>query len=90
MATADPDKTTLTQEQQVRDLVERISAYIEHYHGGNVKFMGFDGRVLKVRLGGACEGCPLSLTTLRGWVTGTIKQFFPEIEVVEDSGASIK
>jgi Fe-S cluster biogenesis protein NfuA len=39
--------------------------------------------VLKVRLGGACLGCPLLPSTLHGWVAGTVKQFFPELEVVE-------
>jgi Fe-S cluster biogenesis protein NfuA len=38
---------------------------------------------LKVKLEGACLGCPLSPNTLHGWVEGTVKQFFPEIERVE-------
>lgn len=70
-------------EQQLRDLIERLSAYIEQYHGGSVEFQSFDGKVLKVRLGGACLGCPLLPTTLHGWVEGTVKQFFPQIEKVE-------
>jgi Fe-S cluster biogenesis protein NfuA len=37
-----------------------------------------------VHLGGACLGCPLSPVTLRGWVAGTVHQFFPDIEVVEE------
>lgn len=70
-------------EQQLKDLIERLSAYIEQYHGGSVEFLSFDGKVLKVRLGGACLGCPLLPTTLHGWVEGTVKQFFPQIEKVE-------
>jgi Fe-S cluster biogenesis protein NfuA len=73
-----------TQEQQVRALVEKLSAYIEQFHGGAVEMVAFDGHVLKVKLGGACLGCPLSPATLHGWVEGTVKQFFPEIERVED------
>jgi CRP-like cAMP-binding protein/Fe-S cluster biogenesis protein NfuA len=65
----------------VQALVEQLSAYIEQYHGGGVEFVSLDGNVLKVRLQGACVGCPLSPTTLHGWVAGTIHQFFPEIEV---------
>ena len=61
----------------------RLSAYIEQFHGGSVEFISFDGKVLKVHLGGACLGCPLSPNTLHGWVEGTVKQFFPEIEKVE-------
>jgi len=63
-------------------LVENISAYIEYYHRGSVELVDFDGQTATVRLGGACEGCALSTMTLRGWVEGTIHQFFPEIEVV--------
>lgn len=75
--------TEISQEQQLKDLIERLSAYIEQYHGGSVTFLSFDGKVLKVRLGGACLGCPLLPTTLHGWVEGTVKQFFPQIEKVE-------
>jgi Fe-S cluster biogenesis protein NfuA len=70
-------------EEQVRVLIQRLSAYIEQFHGGSVDFISFDGKVLKVRLGGACLGCPLSPSTLHGWVEGTVKQFFPQIEKVE-------
>ena len=70
-------------EEQVRVLIQGLSAYIEQFHGGSVEFIAFDGKVLKVRLGGACLGCPLSPNTLHGWVEGTVKQFFPQIEVVE-------
>jgi Fe-S cluster biogenesis protein NfuA len=70
-------------EEQVRVLIQRLSAYIEQFHGGSVEFISFNGKVLKVRLGGACLGCPLSPNTLHGWVEGTVKQFFPQIEKVE-------
>jgi len=70
-------------EEQIRVLILRLSAYIEQFHGGSVEFISFDGKVLQVRLGGACLGCPLSPNTLHGWVEGTVKQFFPEIEKVE-------
>ncbi len=70
-------------EEQLRGLIEQLSAYIETYHGGAVELISFDGKVVKVTLGGACLNCPLSPVTLKGWVEGTIKQFFPEIERVE-------
>jgi Fe-S cluster biogenesis protein NfuA len=70
-------------EEQVQVLIQRLSAYIEQFHGGSVEFISFDGKILRVRLGGACLGCPLSPNTLHGWVEGTVKQFFPQIEKVE-------
>jgi Fe-S cluster biogenesis protein NfuA len=71
-----------TPEEQIKTLVEKISAYVEQFHGGSVEFVSFDGSKLKVRLGGACLGCPLSPSTLQGWVAGTVHQFFPDIQVV--------
>jgi Fe-S cluster biogenesis protein NfuA len=86
MAQAEQVESNYSQEELVQALLERINAYIEQYHGGSVQMVSLEGRVLKVRLGGACLGCPLSPTTLHGWVAGTVHQFFPDLEVV-DAGA---
>lgn len=75
--------TDVTPEERMRALLETISSYVEHYHGGWVRMKAFDGHVLQVELGGACQGCALLETTLHGWVEGTVRQFFPEIERVE-------
>lgn len=76
-------KVDLRVEIQMKALVEQLSAYIETYHGGSAEYVAFDGKTLKVHLGGACLGCPLSPATLHGWVEGTVRQFFPDIEHVE-------
>ena len=67
--------------EQMQNLIKSISAYIEQYHGGSAEMVSFEDDVVKVRLGGACTGCPLSTATLNGWVQGTIHQFFPEVSV---------
>ncbi len=69
-------------EERLKALIDTLDAYINHYHGGSVELVDFDGKDLRVRLGGACLGCPLTATTLNGWVAGTVRQFFPEIENV--------
>ncbi|MBM3143861.1 MAG: NifU family protein [Chloroflexi bacterium] len=71
-----------SKEEMLKGLVSQISSYVEQYHGGSVDMVAFEGNQLKVRLGGACIGCPLSPATLQGWVAGTVKQFFPDVEVV--------
>ena len=73
----------ITRENQIRRLLENLSAYIEQFHGGTVEFVSLEGNELKVRLGGACLNCPLLPSTLHGWVEGTVHQFFPEIRVSE-------
>ena len=72
---------TFSDKERLQALVEKISAYIEHFHGGSVEMVSYDGKTLLVRLGGACLGCPLSPNTLHGWVEGTVHQFFPEVIV---------
>jgi len=71
-----------TDEERMQALIQKLNAYIEHYHGGSVELVSYENRVLKVRLGGACLGCPLSPSTLQGWVAGTVHQFFPDVEVL--------
>lgn len=70
-----------TREERMMVLVSNISAYIEQYHGGSAELVSFEDDIVKVKLGGACNGCPLSTSTLKGWVEGTIKQFFPDVVV---------
>lgn len=74
---------TFSENEQMKGLIEQLNAYIATYHGGSVELVSFDGKVVKVMLGGACLGCPLSPMTLKGWVEGTVRQFFPNIEKVE-------
>jgi Fe-S cluster biogenesis protein NfuA len=75
--------TKASDEERMQALVEAISSYIEHYHGGAVEMVDFSGNTLKVRLLGACEGCDLAPVTLHGWVEGTVRQFFPDLDHVE-------
>lgn len=72
-----------TKEEKIRALIDQLSAYIEQYHGGSVEVNRIEGDTVFVKLCGACEDCPLSPATLQGWVAGTLRQFFPDIHVVE-------
>jgi len=79
----DDNVPNYSQDEQLRGLIEQLDAYISTYHGGSVELVSYDGKLVKIRLGGACLGCPLSPSTVHGWVEGTIKQFFPEVINVE-------
>ena len=43
-------------EERMRALIEILSSYIEHFHGGAVEMLSFDGRT-KVKMTGACVNC---------------------------------
>ena len=68
-----------TPQERMQALIDVISAYIEQYHGGSVEMVSYDGEILTVKMGGACDGCQLSEGTLRGWVEGSVRQFFPDL-----------
>ena len=68
--------------ERMSALIETLSAYIEHFHGGAVDLVKFDGSVLQVRMRGACKGCNLAPVTLHGWIEGTVRPFFPDLKEV--------
>ncbi len=77
----DIDKEKLT--QRVLDALDTIRPYLQS-DGGDITFLDItDDMQVKVKLTGACEGCPMSLQTLKGGVEMVVKQKVPEIlEVV--------
>ncbi|OYD16798.1 hypothetical protein CH330_01820 [candidate division WOR-3 bacterium JGI_Cruoil_03_51_56] len=53
-------------------------------HGGNVELSDItDDNVVKVKLTGACCGCPMAQLTLLGTVESAIKSHIPEVKAVE-------
>jgi Fe-S cluster biogenesis protein NfuA len=51
--------------------------------GGDIDLVAIENNVVKVRLRGACAGCPMSALTLKAGVERIIKQKVPEIKSVE-------
>jgi Fe-S cluster biogenesis protein NfuA len=85
-ASGEPDTSSVpteaSDEERMSKLVEVLSAYIEYYHGGAVEMVTYEDDRLTVRMSGACEGCNLAPVTLHGWVEGTVRQFFPDLQEV--------
>lgn len=52
-------------------------------HGGDIELVDVKDNVVKVRLKGACSGCPMSRLTFVTLVEKTIKENMPEIKAVE-------
>ncbi|MBU1084171.1 MAG: NifU family protein [Candidatus Omnitrophota bacterium] len=70
-------------EQRVKDAIEKVRPLLQR-DGGDVEFAALEGKTVKVRLKGACCGCPMSQMTIKSVVEETIKREVPEIEKVEN------
>lgn len=53
--------------------------------GGDVELVDIQGGVVKVRLQGACAGCPMSQMTLRNGIERVLKERIPEVTAVESA-----
>ena len=51
--------------------------------GGDLELVSVEDGVVKVRLKGACAGCPMSQMTLANFVERELKAAAPEIKRVE-------
>lgn len=70
-------------EEKVKKVLSNdIKPYLKS-HGGDVKLLSVseDGTV-KVKLTGACGGCPMAQMTLKGFVEKALKTKIPEIKKV--------
>ncbi len=50
--------------------------------GGNLELVDVNSGVVKVKLTGACAGCPMSTMTLKMGIERVLKQDIPEIKEV--------
>ena len=67
---------------RIETALDKIRPYLIA-DGGNVEFDSItDDNIVKVRLIGACDGCPFSMHTLKAGVEQTILQEIPEIKEV--------
>ena len=53
--------------------------------GGDVELVDVVDGVVKVRLQGACAGCPMSQMTLKNGIERVLKQQIPEVKSVESA-----
>ena len=69
--------------EKVEDALDKVRPSLQA-DGGDVQLMDVDeDGVVKVKLTGACGGCPMSQMTLKMGIEKIIKQNVPEIDRVE-------
>ncbi len=70
----------------MRTDVERVLGKIRpalQADGGDVELVDVEGGVVKVRLTGACGGCPMASITLKNGIEALLKEEIPSIDRVE-------
>ena len=69
----------------MRDKVEAVLAKIRPSlvaDGGNVELVDVKDGVVKLKLTGACAGCPMSTMTLKNGIERILKREVPEVKEV--------
>jgi Fe-S cluster biogenesis protein NfuA len=69
-------------ENKVKETLEEIKPRIQA-DGGDIELVAIENGIVKVRLKGACVGCPMSALTLKQGVESFIKKKIPQIKSVE-------
>ena len=74
--------TKKTFEEKVKEVIETIRPDLQS-HGGDVELVGTDeDNNVKVRLQGACQGCPGAQMTLKMGIEQLLKENIPEVKEV--------
>ena len=69
--------------EKIEDALDKVRPSLQA-DGGDVEFVDVDeDGVVKLRLTGACGGCPMSQMTLKMGIEKILKQNVPEIDRVE-------
>jgi Fe-S cluster biogenesis protein NfuA len=72
-------------EQRVIGALDEVRPYLVA-HGGGVELLGVADGVVRLKLEGACHGCPSSALTLRSAVEEAIMRAAPDVERIEAEG----
>lgn len=74
--------TEKTFEERVKEVVEAIRPALQS-HGGDIELVGTDDdNTVKVRLQGACQGCPGAAMTMKTGIERILKENVPEVKEV--------
>ena len=69
-------------EEKVKDVIESVRPALQA-HGGDIELVGVDkDNVVKVRLQGACQGCPGAAMTMKAGIERILKEKVPEVKEV--------
>ncbi|MFW6126291.1 MAG: NifU family protein [Chloroflexota bacterium] len=68
-------------EEQVKEVLGQIRPSLQA-DGGDVEMVAIEDGIVKLRLTGACAGCPMSTITLKEGIERILKEHVPEVKEV--------
>ncbi|HYF06075.1 MAG TPA: NifU family protein [Acetobacteraceae bacterium] len=68
---------------QIKELLDTRVRPAVAGDGGDIVFRGFRDGIVKLRMQGACSGCPSSRATLKHGVENMLRHYVPEVVAVE-------
>ena len=84
------NQETSSTDSNIPSIPERIAKILDEYvkpavarDGGAIAFASYEAGLVKVRLRGACSGCPSATITLKSGIERLLKSMIPEVEAVE-------
>ena len=70
-------------QEQIEEVLNKVRPFLLT-DNGDVEFAGIESEnIVKVRLLGSCNGCPMSLMTLRAGIERLIMKEIPDVKRVE-------
>ena len=68
--------------EEIAKALEEVRPHLQ-VDGGDVELVDVEDGIVKVRLTGACAGCPMSQMTLKWGVENYLKKKVPSVKSVE-------
>jgi Fe-S cluster biogenesis protein NfuA len=76
------DSSEKSFEERVKAVIEMVRSALQS-HGGDVELVGTEAdNTVKVRLQGACQGCPGATMTMKMGIERILKEKVPEVKKV--------
>lgn len=73
--------------EQIKELLDTRVRPAVAGDGGDIVFRGFRDGIVRLRMHGACSGCPSSRATLKHGVENMLRHYVPEVVAVEQVDA---
>ena len=69
-------------QERVKDAIEALRGGLQD-HGGDLELVGIDeNNTVRIRLQGACQGCPGATMTMKMGIERILKERVPEVKEV--------